>query len=202
MTFAPFWWCFARELHPPVPWKPWRVESSFGFQDSAIGRSRVEDVVGGRRLPAKRRNASEEARRRGDQQLHPLKQLKSMLLERGLRRPQKLTEDHILSLLFARRARDAVFGKDLFSDPAYDILLELYAAKLGERSMSLQEIAQAIETPTSTTRRWVAALEHRGLAESAVDQSDPARVLISLTPDGATKLEHLLNHWSSAFLSI
>ena len=105
-------------------------------------------------------------------------------------------------MLLKRRARDEVIGKNLFSDPAYDILLELYAAKLGGRVVSLQDIARAIETPASTTGRWVAALEHRGLLNSVVDPSDATRVQVSLTPDGAARMDHLLNHWGNAFLSI
>ena len=36
-----------------------------------------------------------------------------------------LTEDHIVSILGVRRARADILGQSLFSDPAWDILLEL-----------------------------------------------------------------------------
>ena len=136
------------------------------------------------------------------QQPTALAQLKSLLTRKGLRRPLKLTEDHLLSLLFLRRARDAVLGQDLFSDPAWDVLLELYAAKLGGRSMSVADLAQAVATPRSTTARWIAALEERGLITSAIDPSEPDRLQVELTAEGASKMEHLGNHWGSAFVSI
>lgn len=131
----------------------------------------------------------------------PFHSLKSLLLQ-NRRRPLTLTEDHLVSLLLLRRARGAVFGDNLFSDPAWDILLELYAAHLGALKMSLLELAQAIETPQSTTARWINALDARGLVKSMSDPENPNGALIQLTPDGASKMEHLGNHWGSAFVSI
>lgn len=149
-----------------------------------------EEGLGPRKVRRKRRGR------------HPLQQLKSLLLRKKLRRPLKLTEDHILSVLLVRGARHVVLGEGLFSDPAWDILLELYAARLGRRSMSLSELAQAIEAPSSTTGRWIAALEGRRLVSSTIDPANPSRVLVKLTTEGASKMEHLADHWGSAFVSI
>lgn len=113
-----------------------------------------------------------------------------------------LTEDHILSVIFVRRARSAVFGTGLFSDPAWDILLELYAARLGKRTMLLPELARATETPVSTTRRWVAALNERDLVNVSTNLMEPDWIRVELTDAAATKLEHLGDHWGSAFVSI
>lgn len=129
-------------------------------------------------------------------------QLKALLFRKTLRQPLRLTEDHILSVLLVRRARGAVLGKSLFSEPAWDILLELYAAKLGGRSMTLSDLARAIDTPESVAARWQAALEDHGLTRSTVDPANPCRIHISLTAEGSSKMEHLANHWGSAFVSI
>lgn len=106
------------------------------------------------------------------------------------------------SLLLLRRARGTILGENLFSDPAWDILLELYAAHLGRRSMSLSELTQTIETPRTTTARWISELDNRGLVSSKIDPDNPARLQVQLTPEGVLKLERLGNHWISAFLSI
>lgn len=127
--------------------------------------------------------------------------MKGLLVRKKLRRPLSLTEDHILSVLLVRRARSDILGQRLFSDPAWDILLELYAAKLGDRQMSLEDVARAIETPQSTTKRWVAALEERVLVQSKIDSAAKVH-LISLTEEGADKLGRLADHWGSAFVSI
>jgi len=113
-----------------------------------------------------------------------------------------LTEDHIHSLLAMRRARSRIFGETLFSDPAWDILLELYAAKLGYRTTSLENLARLSSTPLSTARRWVAVLEGRGLAQQGREPTDGVCIRISLTAEGASGMERLGNRWGSAFVSI
>lgn len=124
-----------------------------------------------------------------------------LLLREKLTQPVSLTEDHIRSVLLVRRARRDILGDNLFSDPAWDILLELYAAKLGGRQMSIAEVARAIETPASTTKRWVAALEERGLIASSIEPA-AQDVWIALTDEAADKVGRLADHWGSAFVSI
>jgi DNA-binding MarR family transcriptional regulator len=113
-----------------------------------------------------------------------------------------LTEDHITSILLVRRARTAILGENLFSDPAWDILLELYAASLGGRSVSVAELVGATETQPSTTVRWVSVLTDRGLVQSAADAARPGRLFVSITGEGLSRMEHLANHGVSAFMSI
>lgn len=132
---------------------------------------------------------------------NPFEQLKGLLAHKRLERPLSLTEDHIRSVLLVRRARNDILGKNLFSDPAWDILLELYSAKLGGRKMSLEDLARAIETPQSTTKRWIAALEKYALVQSRIDPATNLR-RISLTQEAADKIRRLADHWGSAFVSI
>lgn len=134
--------------------------------------------------------------------MKPFEQLKGLLLRKKLRQRLNLTEDHIRSVLLVRRARSAILGENLFSDPAWDILLELYAAKLGERRTSLADLARAIEAPESTTKRWVAALEERGLVQSKIALTNSNVSWIDLSEEGADRLGDLADHWGSAFVSI
>ena len=146
--------------------------------------------------------SSPKRRKARKAQKNPFAQLKALLFRKTLRCPLRLTEDHILSVLLVRRARGNVLGENLFSEPAWDILLELYAAKLGGRSMTLSELARAIDTPASVAARWQAALEDHGLTRSIVELADPCCIHISLTAEGSSKMEHLADHWGSAFVSI
>lgn len=134
-------------------------------------------------------------------QKNPLAQLKALLFRKTLR-PPRLTEDHIRSVLLVRRARGAVLGENLFSEPAWDALLELYAGELGGRSMTLSDLARATDTPVSVMARWQAALENHRLTRSTVCPEDPSRVTVSLTAEGSSKMAHLANHWGAAFVSI
>ena len=104
----------------------------------------------------------------------------------------------MLSILMLRRGREEVFGKNLFSDPAWDILLELYAAHLGRRTISITELAAEIGLPQSTVSRWVDVLAENGI----VDAPCTPREAINLTDCGTAGMERLAGHWSSAFLSI
>ena len=101
-----------------------------------------------------------------------------------------------------RRARRAVLGENLFSDPAWDILLELYAAHLGGRGVLQSEFAQRIQIPGSTTARWVAALKERGLVQSETDATDVDQATLYLTNEGAARMEKLAGQWASVFISI
>lgn len=113
--------------------------------------------------------------------------------------PVTLTEDHVMSVLLVRRARDQLLADNLFSDPAWDILLELFAAHLGGRKMAASDLAVAIEVPCSTTSRWVATLEQRGLVDSLI--CEEVRQL-ALSDEGVSRMERLAGRWATAFLAI
>lgn len=89
-------------------------------------------------------SGSAEASRKGGKMRANLKG-RLMLQPENLR--VDIREDHVLSILSGRRGREAAIGRELFSDPAWDILLELYAARLGQRRMFLRELARSIDTP-------------------------------------------------------
>jgi DNA-binding MarR family transcriptional regulator len=129
----------------------------------------------------------------------PLQKLKSLLLPASR---MGVSEDHILSILAARRGREAALGRELFSDPAWDVLLELYAAKLGGRRMTTVDLARAIDMPESTTARWITALAERGLVVSSGDPEEQGSLSIRLTPAALSEMKHLLDYWEAAFRSI
>lgn len=115
-------------------------------------------------------------------------------------KPVTLTEDHIMSVLLLRRARHDLLACNLFSDPAWDILLELFGAQLGHRNMTAADLAKATELPASTTFRWIAALEQRGLVRLATSGNKGRAV--ELTAEGALRMERLAGRWATAFLAI
>jgi hypothetical protein len=119
------------------------------------------------------------------------------LLRMKPKRLLAVTEDHILSILAALRARDDLFGQYLFSDPAWEILLELYAAELGQREISSADFARLIPAPVSVTERWVLELCCRGLIE--LDQSTG---FARLGSKARASMTHLALRWTAAFVSI
>lgn len=102
----------------------------------------------------------------------------------GLRVPDHpVTENEVRAMLQSRRDRDQFFDGELFADPAWDILLELYAAKLGQQRVTTGDICHAAAVPTTTALRWVGILAEKGLIERKADLLDRRRCHLSLSSD-------------------
>lgn len=88
----------------------------------------------------------------------------------------------------ARKRRTAVFPEELFSDPAWDILLELYAAHLEQHRISITGVCAASSVPTTTALRWIAKLQQDGLVVRTGDPLDARRSWIALTSVGVERM--------------
>lgn len=103
--------------------------------------------------------------------------------------PVATDEQRISSIVRLRRARTDVFGAGLFDDLAWDILLQLYAARLGNRKMRLADLGDI--APTSTLARWTAVLEERELVSCGLDALRPCDMWIELSNAGEAKMARL-----------
>jgi len=99
------------------------------------------------------------------------------------------TEASVRNIMQARLARNSCFPGDLFSDPAWDMLLDLYAAELGQFRVSVTGLCIASNAPTSTALRWINTLEQQKLIERHPDPLDGRRFFMSLTRDAVQRLE-------------
>lgn len=97
---------------------------------------------------------------------------------------QPVTEKDIRAILVLRRRRDRYFEGELFADPAWDILLELYAAKLGQQKISVGSLCLGAAVPGTTALRWISLLERKGLIERKADPMDGRRFHLSLSSSG------------------
>ena len=95
-------------------------------------------------------------------------------------RDREVTEKRVREVLRARRRRDEFFDADLFADPAWDILLELYAAELSQRRVTVGSITIGAAVPMTTALRWIKAMESRGLIIRQEDPIDRRRIFLSL----------------------
>jgi DNA-binding MarR family transcriptional regulator len=75
----------------------------------------------------------------------------------------------------------------LFSDPAWDILLDILAneGRLNRVAVSSACIASCV--PATTALRWLSTLEDHGLIERQPDPADARRTFISLTRKGRAR---------------
>ena len=99
-------------------------------------------------------------------------------------RLQTVTTVEIRRILVARRARESIFGDDLFADPAWDMLLELYAAELGQQRVATSELCIGAAVPATTALRWIEKLHDKGFVARRDDPLDGRRVWIELTEEG------------------
>jgi DNA-binding MarR family transcriptional regulator len=84
----------------------------------------------------------------------------------------------------ARAARAQFFKASLFSDPAWDILLELFAAQQEGRRVSISAAGLTAEIPLTTALRWINALEREDLVERTGDPTDARRTFLKLSGKG------------------
>jgi DNA-binding MarR family transcriptional regulator len=103
----------------------------------------------------------------------------------------------IRRLLKARRARDRFFGRNLFADPAWDILLEAYAASLLEQRTSVTALCNAAAVPATTALRWLNKLEQERMLQRRQDPLDSRRTWIELTPAAVTMMRDYLESISA-----
>ncbi|WP_233150975.1 MarR family transcriptional regulator [Sphingomonas mollis] len=84
----------------------------------------------------------------------------------------------------ARRLRDSFFGDGLFEDPAWDMLLDLYAAHLEGSRVSVSSLCIAAAVAPTTALRWITRLTEAGLVERLPDPTDRRRAFMTLSGRG------------------
>ena len=88
-----------------------------------------------------------------------------------------------------RRNRDKFFPKNLFADPAWDMLLELYAAELGQIRVATASLCAGAAVPPTTALRWISTLEREGLIDRRNDPLDGRRIFVALSAKGVSSME-------------
>jgi DNA-binding MarR family transcriptional regulator len=92
-----------------------------------------------------------------------------------------------------RRRRDELLGSDLFADPAWDMLLDLYARGIEGQDISVSSACLAGAVPSTIALGWLVKLERRGLVVRIPDPSDGRRTFLRLTSNSSAAIEMWLN---------
>ena len=110
----------------------------------------------------------------------------SVTVPAGLDRGE--TERRVRNIIRLRRRRDRIFGLGLFGEPAWDMLLELYAAEItGRRECVSGRCVSGV--PATTALRWITLLENAGWIARRADQLDRRRSFLSLTPKATSAMD-------------
>jgi hypothetical protein len=99
-----------------------------------------------------------------------------------------------------RRRRTKIFHSDeLFGEPAWDILLDLFVAAKERRRVSVTSACIGSAVPSTTALRWISILERQGFLTREADPGDARRVYVRLSPRG---YEAMLEYFSASSRSV
>lgn len=97
----------------------------------------------------------------------------------------------------SRRLREKFFDLDLFAEPAWDILLDLFIQTSRGRKISVTSACIASNVAPTTALRWLNFLEEKGLLELEIDKADRRRRIVSMTEAGKKKMLQYLSREAS-----
>ncbi len=88
----------------------------------------------------------------------------------------------------SRRQRDGHFPRDMFGEPAWDMMLDLMLAGAHGRMLSASDLATGAGVPLSSGLRMISALERLGLVHRSIDERDRRRTIVRLTDTGVERM--------------
>ena len=96
------------------------------------------------------------------------------------------------SALKLRRRRERVLGEQLFAEPAWDMLLDLYVRQSEDRRTTVSSACIGAVAPATTALRYLAALEQRGLVVRHPSSGDSRVRFVRLSEHAFDELTTLL----------
>ncbi|MGC4252415.1 MAG: hypothetical protein QM605_13395 [Sphingobium sp.] len=88
--------------------------------------------------------------------------------------------------------RGGILETGMFADPAWHILLDLFAAEEEGRKISISSACIASRVPPTTALRWVKVMEEQGALVREYDPRDGRRVYVRLSPETRLQMEAYL----------
>lgn len=88
-----------------------------------------------------------------------------------------------------RARRNAIFGHTLFGEPAWDMLLDLYASECNGRGECVSNLCLASNVPQTTALRWIRTMEQQGWIIRHPDVTDRRRTFVRLTTRARTAMD-------------
>lgn len=96
-------------------------------------------------------------------------------------------------IVSSRKRRAAVLGQsDLFGEPAWDILLGLYASAEAQQKLTVSGVGEVSGVPQTTAIRWIEKLEKDGWVRRVPDPVDRRRSWILLTERASNSMRTYL----------
>ena len=99
----------------------------------------------------------------------------------------------VTAVIKSRRRRERYFGGELFGEPAWEILLELYAAEQADEKLSVSGACHVSGAPGTTALRYVNRLQKDGWIRRDQDSLDGRRCWLRLTEQGLSAMQNYLH---------
>lgn len=97
------------------------------------------------------------------------------------------------SLYRERRLRDRYLTGDLFGEPIWDMLLDLYVARFEMKDVHVTSLCAASCRPLTTALRWIAVLEERNMVRRINSPHDKRVQYLELTDDAFHRMRWYLS---------
>ena len=99
-----------------------------------------------------------------------------------------------------RRDRERYLPAEILADPAWDILLDLTAARLEGKAVPVSSLCIAAAVPTTTALRWIRSLTEAGLLQRRLDNHDARRSHVELADTAADAMLAYLRAFNDVFV--
>lgn len=101
-----------------------------------------------------------------------------------------------------RKIRSKYFPSDLFSDPCWEMLLDLYEGALAGKPMSVTNLTVGSSASATTAWRRLVSLEEHQLVERDEDPEDKRRAIVKLTHSGRKAVENFFDTYSGHIATV
>jgi hypothetical protein len=111
----------------------------------------------------------------------------------------QLSAGLVRRLIRLRRDRDRHMPAELFADPAWDMLLDLAAARMEGTNVPVSSLCVAASVPTTTALRWIRTLSDAGMVMRSTDPLDARRSFLVLSDDAHSAMLAWLRRFAAVF---
>jgi len=86
------------------------------------------------------------------------------------------------SIYLSRQMRANYINGSLLTDPAWDMLLDLFIQKIRRRRVSTSSLCRTTNVPRTTALRWIDVLQAEGLLHRSPVDDDDGPEVVEMTP--------------------
>ena len=113
---------------------------------------------------------------------------------------RQILREHVRQIRAARELRQNWFDRNIFGEPAWEMLLALYLIDDEQRRLSTRQVAKLANLSLTTTLRWLDYLQEQDLVSRRPNPFDQRVVYTELSDKGRTAMDGYLAQNCSAVM--